>query len=398
MAASRNYVYWSIVFLVYNAAIAHAQAPQKIILSNEASTTNNMHLGDQVAVEDGIVPIQTVPDASAQTEIKPQAQAPAQAQIQSTPTTQPSAEGSAPNSGPNSTPEAAARESREASLPPNDSPTAEAPPTAAPVIIKKVKITDADEKPAVEPAHFAAEHSTVGHPTAAPSEAKLSATKAAKSHSTSQRSSDVEAATSLRWLTNGNTRFTAKRLRADGRGTAERAKTMDSTTPHAIVLSCSDSRVAPEIIFDQGIGEIETIRVSGPILDNSVIASIESAIERSHPHLLVVLGHTRCEAVAAAMKPAEPNSSTVMTVMRDDIRSRLKSEVRTAEADSEAMSSQGKAKSSHPDHEIEAALNADGIARELTKRSEIVRTAVESGNLLIKSGVYWVDSGRVRFY
>ena len=75
--------------------------------------------------------------------------------------------------------------------------------------------------------------------------------------------------------------------------------------PHAVVLSCADSRVPPEIVFDQGLGDLFTVRVAGNIAGDAEIASIEYAIEHLHTPLVVVMGHQSCGAVAAAIEGGE---------------------------------------------------------------------------------------------
>ncbi|HUK63335.1 MAG TPA: carbonic anhydrase [Dongiaceae bacterium] len=76
--------------------------------------------------------------------------------------------------------------------------------------------------------------------------------------------------------------------------------------PHAVVLSCADSRVAPEIVFDQGLGDLFDIRVAGNIAADAEIASIEYAAEHLHTPLVVVMGHQSCGAVAAAIEGGNP--------------------------------------------------------------------------------------------
>ncbi len=190
---------------------------------------------------------------------------------------------------------------------------------------------------------------------------------------------------SLRWLTNGNTRFTGKNFRKDGRSAADRQRLVAGQHPHAIVLSCADSRVPPEIVFDQALGEIFVIRVAGEALDSSVIASVEYAVEHLGPRLLVVMGHTKCGAVDTAIKVKEGTSagSPDLDRLLADIRPRLSS------ISTEKLS---------PNLEVESTVNADGVARDLLKRSEIVRKKVDAGDLVIKPALYRMDSGKVTFY
>ena len=190
---------------------------------------------------------------------------------------------------------------------------------------------------------------------------------------------------SLKWLTNGNTRFIKKANRADGRSPVDRQRLVTGATPHAIILSCSDSRVPPELIFDQALGEIVTIRVAGEALDSSVIASIEAELHGKGPKLLVVLGHTHCSAVEAAVQYKDSHSagSEFLDKAINEIRPHLNT-----------------AKTDHPskDLAVESTLVADGTARELVKRSELIRHKVETGELVIKSALYRLDSGKVTFY
>jgi carbonic anhydrase len=75
--------------------------------------------------------------------------------------------------------------------------------------------------------------------------------------------------------------------------------------PFAIILGCADSRVPPEIVFDQGLGDLFVIRVAGNIIDDAILGSIEYAVEELGTALVLVLGHERCGAVAAAIKHGE---------------------------------------------------------------------------------------------
>lgn len=106
-------------------------------------------------------------------------------------------------------------------------------------------------------------------------------------------------------LLEGNARYVEGR-RVNPRQTDERRDSLlGGQSPYAIILGCSDSRVPPEIIFDQGLGDLFVIRVAGNILDDVVLASIEYAAEHLHSPLLMVLGHTNCGAVEAALQEDE---------------------------------------------------------------------------------------------
>jgi carbonic anhydrase len=82
---------------------------------------------------------------------------------------------------------------------------------------------------------------------------------------------------------------------------ARRTELAKGQEPHAVILSCADSRVAPEIVFDKGLGDLFTIRVAGNIAGDAEIASMEYAVEHLHTPLIVVMGHQSCGAVKAAI-------------------------------------------------------------------------------------------------
>jgi len=103
-------------------------------------------------------------------------------------------------------------------------------------------------------------------------------------------------------LKEGNARFVASKV-SDGKPTAaKRAETAQAQHPFAIILGCADSRTAPEIIFDQNIGDLFVIRTAGNLVDDHALGSIEYAVEHLGARLIVVLGHERCGAVTAASR------------------------------------------------------------------------------------------------
>lgn len=114
----------------------------------------------------------------------------------------------------------------------------------------------------------------------------------------------MKAKDALEILLEGNSRYREGRPRGEGRGAGRRAGTAGGQKPAAVILSCSDSRVPPEIIFDLGIGDLFVVRVAGNVEDDLVTASIEYAAAHLAVPLLLVLGHTRCGAVTAAVSGA----------------------------------------------------------------------------------------------
>ena len=105
----------------------------------------------------------------------------------------------------------------------------------------------------------------------------------------------------LNRLKAGNERFVTSKESASKPVAARRAETAQTQHPFATIVGCADSRTAPEIIFDQGIGDLFVVRTAGNLVDDYALGSIEYAVEHLGVRLIVVLGHERCGAVTAAL-------------------------------------------------------------------------------------------------
>lgn len=102
-------------------------------------------------------------------------------------------------------------------------------------------------------------------------------------------------------LRQGNERFVSGKSIHPSQGIADRAKLVESQHPTAVLFGCGDSRVAAEIIFDQGLGDMFVVRTAGHVIDSSVLGSIEYAVDILDVPLIVVLGHEGCGAVKATL-------------------------------------------------------------------------------------------------
>jgi carbonic anhydrase len=113
----------------------------------------------------------------------------------------------------------------------------------------------------------------------------------------------------LTQLLHGNERFVAGWPDHPNQSARRRREVSDTgQQPYAIILSCADSRVPPEIIFDQGLGDVFVIRVAGNVLDEVILGTIEYAVEHLHTPLVMVLGHDKCGAVTAAVERVPTNN------------------------------------------------------------------------------------------
>src|SRR5580765_2696247 len=131
------------------------------------------------------------------------------------------------------------------------------------------------------------------------------------------------AAAVLRELQAGNDHHVAKRYQHPHQTAARQRELASAQHPHATVLSCADSRVAPEIILDQGLGDLFDVRVAGNVASDSELASIEYAAEHLHTPLVVVMGHQKCGAVTAAAgtEPATGHLGTLLALIRPAVQS-----------------------------------------------------------------------------
>lgn len=185
----------------------------------------------------------------------------------------------------------------------------------------------------------------------------------------------------------GNQRFIEGKLKSD-KADAHRRKTLaEGQKPNAIILSCSDSRVPPELVFDQGLGEIFTVRVAGNVLGAATVASIEYAVEHLGTRLIVVLGHESCGAVKAALTtpPGKSAGSADLDVLVSSIQPALSDVSRSIASEDKTLRRPVRA-------------NVEAVAKRLVTRSSIIRKSVESGEVKIVPGIYSLESGMVEFW
>lgn len=172
-------------------------------------------------------------------------------------------------------------------------------------------------------------------------------------------------------LRDGNQRFVEDRLDGVQDITHRRGELTGSQHPYAIILSCADSRVVPELAFDAGLGELFVIRVAGNIANSSSIASIEYAVAHLGVKLILVLGHESCGAVTAALSDSDNGYNLNHLLMH----------IQPARVASD-------------DKSVDAVVrkNAEMTAEELRNRSSIIAGA---DDLVILPAFYHLDSGRV---
>jgi carbonic anhydrase len=202
----------------------------------------------------------------------------------------------------------------------------------------------------------------------------------------------------LQKLIEGNKQYVENKLTIGSRSdTASRTVLANSQKPYAIILSCSDSRVPPEIIFNTGLGEIFVVRVAGNVPDPVVLGSIEYAAEHLGSPLVMVLGHERCGAVKATV---DANGKSTGSKNIDAIVKIVAASVKAATKDCEACRGDVKCAEDKTSEFVECVVdaNAKRVAADLTKQSTILRHLTKEKKIKIVAAKYDLDDGLVTLF
>lgn len=201
----------------------------------------------------------------------------------------------------------------------------------------------------------------------------------------------------------GNRRFAEGKLEHPNRSVEAREATIDTHEPEAAILSCSDARVSPDIIFDAGIGDLFTVRTAGQVIDDAVIASLEYAVDVLGVRLLVVLGHQNCGAIKQACKEYE----ALLHELTADAEDSLMAADSVADLDERILNAKSLMLrtvgfSIWQAHESELESTEDfervHIARtieQLVEQSEVIQRALAEDRLMITGARYQLDTGKV---
>ncbi len=198
---------------------------------------------------------------------------------------------------------------------------------------------------------------------------------------------NVSADEALKRLMDGNGRYVESKMTACQQTTKEMRETLSKgQNPYAVILSCSDSRVPPEIIFDKTFGEIFVVRVAGNIPDPVVLGSLEYAVEHIGSPLIMVLGHERCGAVIASVdadgKPEGNIGAIIKTITPAVKKARL--------------AAKGKSKEELVDQAVD--YNIQLAAENIVKQSPVIKHLVKEGKVKIVKAKYDLDEGKVTLF
>lgn len=185
-------------------------------------------------------------------------------------------------------------------------------------------------------------------------------------------------------LKKGNERFLGN-LRINRNLLQQVTDTSSGQHPFAVILSCIDSRASMELIFDQGIGDIFSVRIAGNILNEDVLGSMEFACKVAGAKAIVVLGHTKCGAVKGACDGVELGH---LTSLLEKIRPAVEAETTIT----------GERSSNNPEFvEKVATLNVRHTIRGVVERSPILRGMLAKNEIALVGGMYDVHTGTVQF-
>ena len=190
-------------------------------------------------------------------------------------------------------------------------------------------------------------------------------------------------------LIEGNHRFASGRRYEDGFSQSRRSQLASGQSPFAVVIGCSDSRVPVEAIFDQGLGDLFVVRVAGNVVAATQLGSVEFAVGQFGCELIVVLGHTRCGAIEAALRNTEepredlsPNLREIVNCIQPAIDEILDLKNTSGRGDLVRAATR---------------VNITNSIGNLTAHSQLLKARVQAGKLDVRGAEYDLETGLVEF-
>jgi carbonic anhydrase len=190
----------------------------------------------------------------------------------------------------------------------------------------------------------------------------------------------VAPAEAISKLKEGNGRYTSGNLQHPGQTAERRTELAKTQHPIAAIVSCSDSRVPPEIVFDQGLGDLFVVRVAGNVINDEGLGSIEYSVDHLGTRLILVLGHQSCGAVKAARETIAAKGKAP---------GHIESLVRAIKPAVEATAKD--------DLDATVKANVKNVVQALRSSTPILKAEVDSGKIQVVGGYYSLDTGAVTF-
>ncbi|RTL11897.1 MAG: carbonic anhydrase [Flavobacteriaceae bacterium] len=189
----------------------------------------------------------------------------------------------------------------------------------------------------------------------------------------------------LQFLQEGNNRF-INNLKANRNLLEQVNETRDGQWPFATILSCIDSRTSAELIFDQGLGDVFSVRIAGNIVNTDILGSMEFACKVAGSKLIVVLGHSKCGAVKGACDHVEMGNLT-----------ELLSKIQPAVYEEKVTTSERSSKNSEFVENV-AEINVKRSVKNIIERSFVLEQMLENGQIGIVGAMHDIETGVVTFY
>lgn len=189
----------------------------------------------------------------------------------------------------------------------------------------------------------------------------------------------------LELLKEGNKRF-VNNLKVNRNLLQQANETSDGQHPFAVILSCIDSRTSAELIFDQGLGDVFSVRIAGNIINEDILGSMEFGCKVAGSKIIVVLGHTKCGAVKGACDHVEMGNLTA-----------LLTKIRPAVEDEKTITENRNSGNGEFVEKV-ATINVKRTVKAITERSPILKEMIERGEIGIVGGMHDITTGLVTFY
>ncbi len=202
---------------------------------------------------------------------------------------------------------------------------------------------------------------------------------------TKEMQAAITPAMALEILKKGNDRF-VNNLKANRNLLQQANETSDGQHPFAVILSCIDSRTSAELIFDQGLGDVFSVRIAGNIINEDILGSMEFGCKVAGAKIIVVLGHTKCGAVKGACDHVEMGNLTA-----------LLSKIQPAVYD-EKTETENRNSGNNEFVEKVAAINVKRTVHAIMERSPILKEMIEKGDIGIVGGTHDITTGEAKFY
>ena len=186
-------------------------------------------------------------------------------------------------------------------------------------------------------------------------------------------------------LKEGNERFVSN-LKFNRNLLQQVNETSDGQWPFAVVLSCIDSRTSAELVFDQGLGDIFSVRIAGNIVNEDILGSMEFACKVAGSKFIVVLGHTKCGAVKGACDHVElGNLTTLLAKLQPAVSCETQTTLNRDSSNAIFV-------------ENVAKINVEEAVGEIQAKSPILKEMIDKGEIGICGAMYNVETGQVEFY